>query len=237
MNVNWTFADVEKMMSTLLAGLDDDSEGGRKGRRILDAATDSFIRLGYRKTSVDEVARRAGVAKGTVYLYFSNKADLLVAALTREKRGFLVRLAPIFEADVHPRERLRLWIRSFVELPGDMPLTARMLGGDREIGIVLDEIDANLLEQTERMKVEFLAAIIGEAMKPTELDPEELRDRARALIATFQSASFFVDDRLRAGLSQGRLADLLSTVLLEGVLAPASAVDASATREPVEVSG
>ena len=37
-----------------------------------------FERLGYRRTSVDEVARQAGVAKGTVYLYFKTKADLLV---------------------------------------------------------------------------------------------------------------------------------------------------------------
>ena len=235
LTVNWSLEDIEKIMASLLAGLDDDTEGGRKGRRILDVATQSFIQHGYRKTSVDDVARRAGVAKGTVYLYFSNKADLLVAALTREKRDFMRRLAPLFEDGVEPRERLRLWLSSFVELPGDMPLTARMLGGDREIGIVLDEIDDDLLEQTETMKIGFLAALIGDALKPDVLAEGELRDRARALIATFQSAGFFVDDKLRAGLPRGRFAELLSTLLLDGVLAGSGHASSAGnvTEEPV----
>jgi TetR/AcrR family fatty acid metabolism transcriptional regulator len=49
-----------------------------KRRRILDAATCVFARKGYFAARVSDVARKAGVADGTIYLYFRNKEDLLV---------------------------------------------------------------------------------------------------------------------------------------------------------------
>jgi AcrR family transcriptional regulator len=50
-----------------------------KQARILGAAQDLFLRYGVRKTSIDDVAREAEIAKGTVYLYYSSKHDLFAA--------------------------------------------------------------------------------------------------------------------------------------------------------------
>jgi len=49
--------------------------------RILDAARGVFFRDGFMEANLDEVARGAGVAKGTLYRYFENKAELYVAVL------------------------------------------------------------------------------------------------------------------------------------------------------------
>jgi TetR/AcrR family fatty acid metabolism transcriptional regulator len=49
-----------------------------KRRRILDAATSVFARKGYFAARVSDVAKKAGVADGTIYLYFRNKEDILV---------------------------------------------------------------------------------------------------------------------------------------------------------------
>lgn len=51
-----------------------------KRERILDAAVKVFARNGYYNAKVSEVAREAGVADGTIYLYFKNKDDLLISA-------------------------------------------------------------------------------------------------------------------------------------------------------------
>ena len=51
--------------------------------RIVDAAYESFWRLGYRRASVDTIAARAGLTKRTVYGYFRSKDDLLAAVLQR----------------------------------------------------------------------------------------------------------------------------------------------------------
>jgi AcrR family transcriptional regulator len=49
--------------------------------RLIDAATRVFLDLGYRRAQMDDVARSAGVAKGTLYLYFESKEALFDAAL------------------------------------------------------------------------------------------------------------------------------------------------------------
>ncbi|MGD8784708.1 MAG: TetR/AcrR family transcriptional regulator [Thioalkalispiraceae bacterium] len=48
---------------------------------IIDAALDLFVANGFNATKLDEVARQAGVSKGTVYLYFNSKEDLFRAAV------------------------------------------------------------------------------------------------------------------------------------------------------------
>jgi AcrR family transcriptional regulator len=60
------------------------SEAGESGAndkraRILSAAQDLFLRYGLKRTSIDDVARVAAIAKGTVYLYYESKNDLFAA--------------------------------------------------------------------------------------------------------------------------------------------------------------
>ncbi len=54
---------------------------------ILQAAEEVLAEKGYYETSVDEIAARVGIAKGTVYLHFPGKEDLVVAILQRKARA------------------------------------------------------------------------------------------------------------------------------------------------------
>jgi AcrR family transcriptional regulator len=49
--------------------LTDTSPTSDRADRILDAAGDLLLRLGYRKVTIEDVAQRAGIGKGTVYLH------------------------------------------------------------------------------------------------------------------------------------------------------------------------
>jgi AcrR family transcriptional regulator len=60
-----------------------ENTGGDKRGAILAAAQDLFLRYGVKRTALDDVARGAGVAKGTLYLYFDSK-DTLFAAVAQE---------------------------------------------------------------------------------------------------------------------------------------------------------
>lgn len=51
--------------------------------RIVEAAYESFWRSGFRRSSIDSIAQRAGLTKRTVYAYFRSKDDLLAAVLQR----------------------------------------------------------------------------------------------------------------------------------------------------------
>lgn len=52
---------------------------GEKFHDILEAAVKTFAQTGYHRTRVADIAREAGVADGTVYIYFENKEDILVS--------------------------------------------------------------------------------------------------------------------------------------------------------------
>ena len=62
---------------------DGENEGSTKSDVIIEAADRLFTRFGFRRTSMDDIAREAGVAKGTLYLYFVSKEALFRALLAR----------------------------------------------------------------------------------------------------------------------------------------------------------
>ena len=68
-------------------------------RDILDAARGILIRSGYRDLNLDEVARQAAIAKGTVYLYFKDKEDLLVSVFVDMLDGLEARLEQVAPRD------------------------------------------------------------------------------------------------------------------------------------------
>ncbi len=65
-----------------------DQKKAESRRRILEAARDVFFRDGFMSANLDEMAEKAGVAKGTLYRYFESKADLYVAVLTNNYEIF-----------------------------------------------------------------------------------------------------------------------------------------------------
>ena len=62
---------------------DSVNEASTKSDVIVEATDRLFTRFGYRRTSMDDIAREAGVAKGTLYLYFTTHEALFRALLAR----------------------------------------------------------------------------------------------------------------------------------------------------------
>src|SRR6266699_4283293 len=56
-----------------------------RAQRILDAASTLILRYGYHKTTTDDIAREAGVGKGTLYLHWNTREALFAALILREK--------------------------------------------------------------------------------------------------------------------------------------------------------
>src|SRR5438067_5365390 len=103
-----------------------DSTPGPKRDAILRAAIDIFADRGYFNAQVADVARAAGVAAGTVYLYFKSKDDLLVSIFERSMREDLALGRAAVAGLDDPAERLRRLARGHL---------AR-LGADRSLAIV-----------------------------------------------------------------------------------------------------
>lgn len=80
--------------------------GSEKYQRILDAAVDVIAERGYFRSPISAIAKRAGVADGTIYLYFKCKDDVLRTAIDATFDRFYKQVAQAFTTITGPREQL-----------------------------------------------------------------------------------------------------------------------------------
>ena len=100
--------------------------------RILDAALAEFETYGLRRVSVEDVAKRAGVARTTIYRRFTNKEQLLQAVILRECRRFLTAISEATEDLASPEDAV---VEGFVvglRSARTHPLLARVLQSEPE---------------------------------------------------------------------------------------------------------
>jgi TetR/AcrR family transcriptional regulator, fatty acid metabolism regulator protein len=89
---------------------------GPKYNQIIDAAVTTIAENGYHAAQVSKIAKQAGVADGTIYLYFANKEDLLIS-LFQEKMGEFIKKMELELQDVESmQQKLFLLIRSHFQL-------------------------------------------------------------------------------------------------------------------------
>lgn len=77
---------------------------------ILSAALEVFAERGFQAARLEEVARRAGVSKGALYLYFETKADLFRAVVTDAISPNLERTKAVASADVPFEQAVRMGV-------------------------------------------------------------------------------------------------------------------------------
>jgi len=203
------------------AGAAGDREATKKRRsrdkrdRILRAAIKVFARNGFHATRVSEVAKAAGVADGTIYLYFESKEELLVSLFedrVEKLLAFMAERLPTFDS---APERLRAVI--------DMQLG--LLEGERDLAEVITVI----LRQSTRLMKEFaapkftayldaIARIIQEGQAAgdfrTDVSPHIA---ARAIFGSLDGIALtWALGRAEAG-ALGRASVQLSEILLRGL--------------------
>lgn len=137
---------------------------GDKRTRILEAAVAVFARGGFHATRVADVARAAGVADGTIYLYFESKEALVLAVFEQRIGRMLDTIAQERERDAPAAEKLRRVIE----------LQLGLLDGEKELAEVLTVI---LRQSTKLMKsaagrfvdyLDGLASLVAEGQRSGE---------------------------------------------------------------------
>ena len=103
-------------MSSVASRPDNPAPGERHGR-ILDAAERCFVRLGFHRATMQDVAAEAGMSPGNLYRYFRSK-DAIVAGLAERDRAAMAQgFAPLPEAEDVAGTLRRLARKHFVEEP------------------------------------------------------------------------------------------------------------------------
>ncbi|MED3661998.1 TetR/AcrR family transcriptional regulator [Ureibacillus sp. FSL K6-8385] len=77
-----------------------------KYMQIIDAAVIAIAENGYHKTQISKIAKQAGVADGTIYLYFKNKEDILISLFKEKMSVFIESLQEIIEMETSATEKL-----------------------------------------------------------------------------------------------------------------------------------
>src|SRR5215217_4751484 len=97
--------------------------------RILSAAERVFAKRGFFAARVSEIAKDAGVADGTIYLYFKSKDDLLISLFESrmEQVNTALREAISNVPASKPTDQLRSFIRVYLKLVNDEPAAAEVL--------------------------------------------------------------------------------------------------------------
>jgi TetR/AcrR family transcriptional regulator, fatty acid metabolism regulator protein len=97
-----------------------------KYRQIIDAAVIVIAENGYHQAQVSKIAKEAGVADGTIYLYFKNKEDILISVFREKMAIFITNLQEVLDKDLDTSERLLKMIANHF----------RVLHEDRHLAIV-----------------------------------------------------------------------------------------------------
>jgi len=82
-----------------------------KYRRILEAAIKVFAEQGFFHSTISQIAKEAGVADGTIYLYFKNKDDILIQFYNYKTRNIFNRFRETVKEAENPSEKFRNLIR------------------------------------------------------------------------------------------------------------------------------
>ncbi|MFD1206539.1 TetR/AcrR family transcriptional regulator [Sporosarcina contaminans] len=140
-----------------------------KYKQIVDAAVVAIAENGYHQAQVSKIAKVAGVADGTIYLYFKNKEDILISVF-REKMGvFVENVKVILQKEISATEKLYKMIDNHFSL----------LHSDRHLAIVtqleLRQSNKELRYKINEVLKEYLTlldSILKEGIEQGEFDEE-----------------------------------------------------------------
>lgn len=201
--------------------------------QILDAALRLWTRHGFDATSVEAVAREAGIAKGTIYLYFATKEALFAAAAERwsllpdlRSLGVALRGQPLGAA--LPRIAEQLWGR----LRSASPLVGLLF---RELAVRPEEA-RRFLEAVVLPANRAFAEFLDERVRSGEIRPLDTFVAARAfvgmLVMFVWTQHALGGDRLRP-IDDRAITETVSEIFLRGTLAPPEAPPSLRRQSPL----
>jgi AcrR family transcriptional regulator len=188
------------------------SKREQREERILAATAQLVEQFGYKKTTIDDIARKAGVGKGTIYLHWKTREDLFMALLMHEMKtliaGFLNHL--IEDPD---RATLRSIIHYAISMTLQRSLVKSLVKGDTEmvVPILHTRAGTDIIEMRMQSGRAFLGLLRHYGLMRTDQDIDTQIKRMVAITMGFFVSSEYVPEELR--FDEDEIASTLADIM------------------------
>jgi len=152
---------------------------------ILDAVDILLAKYGYKKLAMDDVARQVGIGKGTIYLHFRGKEELILSHIDRIAERVFVNLREIAERPYPIDRRLREMLAARVMIRFDS-----VTHYSQSLSELLSSVRAALLVRREayfKIEAGVIAGVLREGAERGRLNCPDPEDAARVLIQSTNS--------------------------------------------------
>ena len=190
-----------------------ENTGEGKQFQILDAAARMFASYGFNKTNMGDVVREAGVARATLYKYYSSKDALFHAVVSREGNQMLDAVSEAVSAATSTRERLRLAIITHTDL---IRQKLNVLRVSLEAAADIMSRWRHETDELQEKALEFYAGIIERGVESGEIESDDPRATAQLLLYMMKGLFLGVLTG-QVGAERNRLVDGMLDVVLDGL--------------------
>jgi AcrR family transcriptional regulator len=175
-------------------------------RQLVELAEQLFAERGFARTSMEELARRAGVTKPVIYELFGSKDGLFRACVDRAIERMAASIVEAFRSETEPEARLRAGGLAFLRFARDNRVAWDLMAMQ---GRFADQAEAVRRDQAQ------LIRSLMEEIAPQGTDPRELEAVAYAVNSAYEGAAHWMWEHPDTPVEE--LADWIVALLLPGL--------------------
>jgi AcrR family transcriptional regulator len=188
-------------------------------RHIIGIAAREFARLGFDQANINTIAERAGIGKGTIYLYFENKRELFLAMLRYIAKEQLAVIRAAIASEGTIRQRLEQLFRAFARLAEEESdnfnvYMSALYGVNR----AFQTEATNLLQEY----IAVIALMLEESQSRGEIQPHQPETTALMVLSLTESSILSAKVLGQSEHAIMQLAPTVAELILHGIGSPAS---------------
>jgi AcrR family transcriptional regulator len=163
------------------------SQNDIRKKHIMETAAKLFLRYGYRRTSIDDIVREVGIAKGSLYLHFPTKENLFREIIADNHQQIHQRTADAVKRGKDPVEKIELLVFQSLEGFEMFPMLAKYMDQESDLNLPpeLNLCEKEACEMRQFMADDFFAEIIVNGVKDGLFRPDINVQATVAIIISF----------------------------------------------------
>ena len=183
--------------------------------KIIDASVKLFSELGYHRTSMDDIAKEAQVAKGTLYYHFSGKGELFETIVTDGIQMLMDSTRQALQEEQAADRQIRRIVRRHVELFLEYSAMVHIIFNEITNGIEPDILGR--IESLKQRYIQYLSELLTQGHEEGTINPLHGELAAAGLLGLLESATMYAVKR-QDRISAEQLHETVDALVLPALL-------------------